>query len=109
MMGMPFVPFSNPNAHVPRVYPRFALNVRVYFEFLRSRTRDLDPDAPSSPVPPTHDQYYTIALTALYLYDYLLTFEDEVFSRLAIRAGPHFDRTVLIVGQVRVEGNEDMG
>jgi len=39
----------------------------------------------------THDQYYTIALTALYLYDYLLTFADEVFSHRTIQAGEHFD------------------
>ena len=32
-----------------------------------------------SPALPTRDQRYAVALTALYLYDYLLTFADEVF------------------------------
>jgi len=39
----------------------------------------------------THGQYYTIALTALYLYDYLLTFADEVFSYRTTQAGEHCD------------------
>ena len=33
------------------------------------------------------NQYYTIALTALYLYDYLLTFPDEVCSYLQHNLG----------------------
>lgn len=54
----------------------FAFNLRS-----RPRTRNLDPDNPPPlPTLPTRNQLYMIALTTLYLYDYLLTFADEVPS-----------------------------
>jgi len=56
----------------------------------------------------THDQYYTIALTALYIYDYLLTFSDEVFLCLTTQAKVHCGLTMELAGQIRMEGKEDI-
>jgi len=61
------------------------------------------------PASPTRDQHYTIALTALYLYDYLLTFADEVFFTPETQTCAHYDLTVSLVGQVCVGRKKDMG
>jgi len=77
MMGMSFVPFSNLNVHalsLPRT-PQVCVECTCLLRVFQVTNPGL-----------THDQYYTIALTALYLYDYLLTFDDEVFSHRTIQA-----------------------
>ena len=52
---------------------------------------------------------YMIALTALYLYGYLLAFADEVPFMPDNRPGSHDHFTVLLVGRVCVGKQEDMG
>lgn len=71
---------------------------------LRPRIRNLDTDNP----PPRRNQCYMIALTALYLYDYLLTFADEVLPTPDNQAGAHCDFTALLAGQVRLGGKENL-
>lgn len=61
------------------------------------------------PTSPTRNQCYMIALTALYLYDYLLTFADEVHFTPDNRPGTHYDFTALLVGQVCMGRKEDVG
>ena len=76
----------------------------------RPRTRNLDPDNPPPPLTlPTRNQLYMLALTTLYLYDYLLTFADEVPFASDNQAGAHLNLTPLLVGQVCVGRKENLG
>lgn len=50
-----------------------------------------------------------MALTTLYLYDYLLTFSDEVPSTPNNQAEARSDLTLSLVGQVCVGRKEDLG